>query len=360
MVGLSIIEVKFDDVLKIYEKEICKNTKNKYKIYKFEKYKMMNIKKVCNDLVDLNYNGGVYNIFLIKYPKERIIMSLNIKDKLINHYVTRYYLMPKLECKLDDRNTATRKGKGRDYALKLVKKYLEKMKKYDKFYILKLDISKYFYSIDHNVLKSMLKEDLDDTFEYKYICNIIDSTNRDYINKSISKINSKNNLSLPYYLYDKGLPIGNMTSQFLSIYYLNRLDHKIIHDYKIKYFVKYMDDFILIHQDKEYLKEIKEKIEQELNDVYKLKLNKNKTNITTSKEGFIFLGYRFRVINNKTIINISNSTLKRVKKRIKEVRYLYTNNKLSFCSTFSSINNYYYIFKTLSVKRLVDKYFFTN
>ena len=121
-----------------------------------------------------------------------------------------------------------------------------------------------------------------------------------------------------------------------------------------------MDDFILIHQDKEYLKEIKEKIEQELKDIYKLQLNKNKTNITTSKEGFIFLGYRFRVINNKTIINISNSTLKRVKKRIKEVRYLYTNNKLSFCSTFSSINNYYYIFKTLSVKRLVDKYFFTN
>lgn len=151
-----------------------------------------------------------------------------------------------------------------------------------------------------------------------------------------------------------------MTSQFLSIYYLNRLDHKIIHDYKIKYFVRYMDDFILIHQDKEYLKEIKEKIEQELKDIYKLQLNKNKTNITTSKEGFIFLGYRFRVINNKTIINISNSTLKRVKKRIKEVRYLYTNNKLSFCSTFSSINNYYYIFKTLSVKRLVDKYFFTN
>ena len=118
--------------------------------------------------------------------------------------------------------------------------------------------------------------------------------------------------------------------------------------------------FILIHQDKEYLKEVKEKIEQELNDVYKLKLNKNKTNITTSKEGFIFLGYRFRVINNKTIINISNSTLKRVKKRIKEVKYLYDNDKITFNSTFSSINNYYYSFKTLKIKKLVDKYFFTN
>lgn len=118
--------------------------------------------------------------------------------------------------------------------------------------------------------------------------------------------------------------------------------------------------FILIHQDKEYLKEIKEKIEQELNDIYKLQLNKNKTNITNSKEGFIFLGYRFRVINNKAIINISNSTLKRVKKRIKEVKYLYDNDKITFNSTFSSINNYYYSFKTLKIKKLVDKYFFTN
>lgn len=65
-------EINFDDVLNIYEKEIRKNTKNKQKIYKFEKYKMMNLKKICYELNNINYNGRIYNIFLIKYPKEKV------------------------------------------------------------------------------------------------------------------------------------------------------------------------------------------------------------------------------------------------------------------------------------------------
>lgn len=107
------------------------------------------------------------------------------------------------------------------------------------FYILKLDITKYFYSIDHNKLKEMLKEDLNDEYMYKYI------------KDKYSDIRAINDI--PYYLKDKGLPIGNYSSQFLSIYYLYRLDYKIVHIYKIKHYVRYMDDFILMHEDKEYL-----------------------------------------------------------------------------------------------------------
>lgn len=66
--------------------------------------------------------------------------------------------MPKLEKYLDYRNVATRKNMGSDYAIRLAKKYLETLKKNDEFYVLKLDISKYFYSIDHEVLKSFLKK----------------------------------------------------------------------------------------------------------------------------------------------------------------------------------------------------------
>ena len=152
---------------------------------------MMNIEKVYNELNNINYDGGYYNIFLIKDPKYRIIMSLNIKDKLINHYVTTYFLYPNLEKRLIDRNVATRKNKGRDYAIKLIKKDIEVLKKKKEFYILKLDIAKYFYSIDHNKLKDMLKEDLRDEYMYKYISNIINSTNNDYINKHIKSIKDK-------------------------------------------------------------------------------------------------------------------------------------------------------------------------
>ena len=364
------MNVRLNDIINIYEQEVRKNTKNKKKIYQFEKYKMINILNIYYELSNNIIRPIKYNIFLVKYPKYGVVMSLNIKDKLINHYIARNILIKKLDKYLDIRNIATRKDKGRDYGINRLKYYLECFKKYDKFYILKMDLSKYFYSIDHDVLKSMLINDLDDV-EFKFICNIIDSTDFDYINTTIdnlrdNELNSHDKrvrelMEIPYYNKNKGLPIGNMTSQFLAIFYLNRLDHEIIHDYRLKYYLRYMDDIIIIHDDINYLKKIKVKIEEELLNIYKLKINKKKTFITNNINGFTFLGYRFRVINNKIIINISNSTKIRVKKRIKEVKYLFKNNKLNLQSTFSSIMTYNNGFKygsKLKIQRMIDRHFY--
>ncbi len=133
-------------------------------------------------------------------------MSLPIKDKVLNHYVTRFILIPKLEKYLDIRNAATRKGMGTEYARKLFRKYLV-LNKSKKFYILKLDISKYFYSINHEVLKSLLKDKLN-SMEYSLVCDIIDSSNRKYVNDRISLLERKYGIELPRYKYGKGLPIG--------------------------------------------------------------------------------------------------------------------------------------------------------
>lgn len=356
----------------IFDFEVRKNTKNKRKIYQFEKYKMINILNIYQELSNDIIRPIKYNIFLVKYPKYRVVMSLNINDKIINHYVARYILINKLDKYLDDRNIATRINLGRDYGIKKVKDYMEHFKKYDSFYILKMDISKYFYSIDHEVLKEMLKNDLDTT-EYKIISNIIDSTNYDYINNTIDKLKNielnststriKEINEIPHYNKGKGLPIGNMTSQFLAIYYLYKLDHKIIHDYKLKYFLRYMDDIVIIHNDYNYLVNINNKIEKELNNNFKLKINTKKTMITDNSNGFTFLGYRFRSINNKTIINISNSTRIRIKKRIKEVNYLYKHDKMKLETAFSSINTYLNGFKygsRLRIRRIINDKFFSE
>ena len=365
------MKIRLNDIINIYDNEIRKNTKNKKKIYQFEKYKMINIMNIYNILSNDIIRPIKYNIFLVKYPKYRVVMSLNIGDKIINHYVARYILINKLDKYLDIRNIATRTNLGRDYGINKVKEYLEHFKKYDKFYILKMDISKYFYSIDHEVLKNMLCNDLDDN-EYKIMCNIIDSTNYDYINDTIDKLKNielnststriKEIKEIPHYNHGKGLPIGNMTSQFLAIYYLYKLDHKIIHDYKLKYYLKYMDDIIIIHNDYNYLVNIKKKIEEELYDNYKLKINNKKTFITDNSNGFTFLGYRFRINNNKTIINISNSTRIRIKKRIKEVNYLYKHDKMKLETAFSSINTFLFGFKygsRLRIRRIINNKFFS-
>ncbi len=355
---------KIDDILYIYEKYIYKSCKNKKKLYLFEKYKMINITNICNILNSNNYEIKKYNIFLIKYPKYRIVMSLNLNDKIINHYITLKFLIPKLSRYLDYRNIATRKNMGTDYGIKLVKKYIEKNKKYQKFYILKLDISKYFYNIDHNILKAMIKNKLDED-TYKICSSIIDSTNAKYINLCIKNLKEKESMytsrkdeinKMPYYLHDKGLPIGNMTSQFFAIFYLYELDHYIVNDLHIKYMIRYMDDYVLIHHDKDYLNQCMHEINNVLNEKYCLSLNNNKSKIHDIKNGFDFLGYRFRVINNKTICSVSRKTIKWIKKRIKSTSKKYNNGEYKII--YSIINNYYYGFKyskSLYVKRYINR-----
>ena len=281
-------DLTVNNLLKIYETEISKNVKNKKSLYNFEVNKMQNITNILSMLNNGDIGHKKYNIFLIYEPKCRLVMSLSVSDKIINHFVTRYSLEKNLTKYLDPRNIATRKNMGTDYGIKLVRKYLNKLKKdNDMFYILKIDISKYFYSIDHNVLKSELKDKLDD-YEYDIISKIIDTTNEEYVNKEIFHNISKHNLDLPLYYFGKGLPIGNMTSQFLSIFYLHKLDHFIVHDLKLKYYVRYMDDFIIMDKDLNKLKQAREIIVEKLEQEYKLKVNTKKTFIVNSKIGFAF------------------------------------------------------------------------
>lgn len=351
--------ISFVNLLNIYESEISKNVKNKKKLVKFEINKVQNI----TNIIDMLNRGKIghehYNIFLIYEPKCRLVMSLSIKDKIINHFVTRYALEAKLTKYLDPRNVATRKGMGTDYGIRLVIKYLKKLKS-NKFYILKIDISKYFYSIDHEVLKELLVDKLD-SYEYDLICKIIDSTNKEYINSTINKIKKDNKAEVPLYYHGLGLPIGNMTSQFLSIFYLYKLDHFIVHDLKLKYYVRYMDDFIILDSDLEKLKKARDIIIEKLEGEYKLKLNRKKTKIVSCKEGFSFLGYIFKVIDKKLVIKIKRSNLEKIKKRVKQVRYLLDRNKIShyraFCSIMTYSNCYKYT-ENIRILKLIDRYFY--
>ena len=362
MHGIKMMDnLNVSNLLNIYENEISKNVKNKRKLYDFEINKMQYIE----DIIKMLKNGLVghnhYNIFLIYEPKCRLVMSLSVKDKVINHFITKHILENSLSKYLDERNVATRKGMGTDYAIKLVKKYINKLKcKYDNFYVLKLDISKYFYSVDHDVLKKLMADKLD-TYEYDIISKIIASTNKNYINETINKV--KKNNDIPLYEYNKGLPIGNMTSQFLSIYYLYKLDHFIVNDLHLKYYVRYMDDFIILDSDINKLKDAKKTIIDKLEKEYKLMINEKKTWINNMKYGFSFLGYTYKVIDKKTIIKIKRSNIDKIKKRIKEVKYLFNTGKVGYYSAFCSIMNYSNSYKYADdrkIKRLIDKYWYNE
>ncbi len=356
-------EINLKNIISIYELEISKSVKNKRQLYNFECNKIQHLSNILSMLKNNNIGHKHYNIFLIYEPKVRLVMSLSIKDKIINHFLTRFILEPKLTKYLDDRNCATRKNMGTDYALKLVKKYLEIHKRKKKpFYILKVDIKKYFYNIDHKVLKSLLFDKLS-PYEYNLISQVIDSTNASYINERIAHYLEKNNLSLPFYLEGKGLPIGNMTSQFLSIFYLYKLDHYIVHNLHLKYYVRYMDDFIIVSDDLNKLKKARQEIINILKNEYLLEAHEQKTTISNAKIGFSFLGYTFKVINNKTIINIRRNNCEKIKKKVKAIKYKLDNHIIDYNQAFCAIMTYVYSYKycnNIRIKNIVDRYFYNE
>ncbi len=350
-------KVNIFDINEIYE-SLSKNIKNKNSLYLFEKNKMIYLNHI-KETLNSSYDGGKYNIFLLKYPKKRIIMSQSIIDKIINHYVTKHILEEKLKKYLDKRNVATRKNMGTSYGIKLFMQYINKLKfEYDDIYVLKLDIKNYFPSIDHCELKKLLVDKLD-SFEYGIIENIIDSTNHSYVNDKIVKINEKNNLNLPLYDNGKGLPIGNMTSQFLAIFYLHEFHHYLIHKQKLKYFVNYMDDYVIICPDKDYLSRCKKEIINFLS-TYKLEINENKTRINHISNGVNFLGYKFIMKdNNRLIVKLSSKSRQNIKYNLKKRKYEYKTNEIDINSYFSTTMTYKYGFKfskSNKVKKIIKKY----
>lgn len=288
------------NIIKAYD-EVCRNTKNKRKVFNYKQYKCIYITRVYTILKNKEYTVGPYNVFYITDPKKRRIVSQGIQDKIVNHLVSREILYPALMPCLIEENVASRKGKGTKEGLRLYYEFHRKCKvKYGTYYILKCDISKYFASIDKNILKDKLKRRIKDKDALKIVFDIIDSE-------------------------ESGLSIGNMTSQILAVFYLNDLDHFIKEELKIKYYVRYQDDFLLFHESKEYLKICLNKISEFLKNE-KLTLNK-KTRIYNSNNNFIFLG------RNK---NKKYARYRTVKRRLKKKKYYYEKGIVPLYSLISS------------------------
>ena len=362
----------YDNILK-YEHAIAmfykikRNCKNKEAVYNFRLNLNTNIFNILVLLKNKKYRFSRYRIFMIRDPKFRIIMSENIPDKLVNHLVSKYILLPCLESKLIDTNVATRIGKGSKYAFNKFLEYVNKLKYQKKeIYVLKIDIKKYFYNIDHKILIKLVSKYIKDKDALDLIKIIVNSTNERYVNerikrlkydkiKYINKLNISENEkkkklelinSIPLYQYGKGLPIGNMTSQILAIFYLNDVDHFIKEDLKFKYYIRYMDDLLILDTDLDKLKKSFYLIEKEIN---KLNLVTNsKSNIYKLSNGISFLGYMLRLNKcNNIVIRYNNKTIRRISRKLKNLR-IYDYEK--FERSYGSYQGYLKISNTNLVK----------
>ena len=360
----SMLDIK--KIESVYHKVKC-NTKHKEKIVNFETFYITNIMQIYEILEQRKYRHGKYNIFLVKEYKYRLIMSENISDKIINHLISNEILLPNIEPRLIDMNVATRKNKGTKHGLYYTKKYLNAIRaKHENFYILKCDIQKYFYNIDHEILLAKLTKIIKDDEALDIVRNILNTTNNEETNieikkaiegekKRLLKTNNKHIKdkfkeldNIPLYEYNKGLPIGNLSSQILAVFYLNDIDHYIKEKLHCKYYVRYMDDFIIFHEDKEYLKYVLKEVKEKLHTDCKLNLHPKKTKIFSIKEGLTFLGYHFIIKNNHLITLMNPKTKKKIRKNIKRVIKKDLPNKEN---TFASYNGY---FKNCSCKSFIN------
>ena len=183
---------KIENMNKVFD-EICRNTKNKRKVQRFKEYKSINITRIYNILNERKYVPGPYNKFTIYEPKKRDVVSQNMIDKAVNHLVSRYILMPSLISCLVDANVASRVDKGTGKGLEIYQKYKRTCDiKYKNYYILKCDISKFFYNIDHDILKEKLKRKIKDKDALKIVFDIIDSEEKGISIRKYDKSNLSN------------------------------------------------------------------------------------------------------------------------------------------------------------------------
>jgi len=250
-------------------------------VQKFEINREYNLWQLQQDLIQGKYKHGEYNSFEILDPKPRIIQVSPFRDRIV-HQALYLVLNPVFEVDFIDDSYACRKGKGSQRAIKRFEYFWQKLshksKDFKKVYVLKADIVKYFDSIDHKILKIILYSKIRCEQTRQLLDQIIDSFRP---------------------LQAKGVPIGNLTSQLFSNIYLNELDQYMKYNIKADYYIRYMDDFVVMDYNINRLKYIQIAITKFLaKDLY-LDLHHNKTHIHKLKQGITFLGYTLYLYSRK-------------------------------------------------------------
>lgn len=309
---------EFTNIYQAYQKT-AKGKRQTTEVVQYESNLHMQLWWLMQRLEHRQYQIGGYHRFVIYEPKKREIQALAFSDRVFQHLLCDNVLMPYFEPRLIYDNAACRVGKGTHFACKRLELFLRKHYKLygNKGYILKFDIKKYFNSIHHAVLKEKLEKFPDEEIK-KLLNQIIDSFE---------------------FSPGRGLPMGNQSSQWFALYYLDGLDRFIKEQLRVKHYVRYMDDGVLIQEDKESLQEC---LRQMKNLVMEDKVEFNqKAQIFPISQGVDFLGWHFYLTDTgKVIRRLRTSNKKRFKRRMKLYQKQYAAGKKTLEEITRSVRSY--------------------
>lgn len=269
----------------------------------FRKDSETNLEKLRKSLVDGKYTHGQYRHFIITDPKQRLISAASFPDRVMHHAIMNV-LEPVFERQFIFHTYACRKGKGTHAAARYAFKCAGRSE-----FFLKLDVRKYFDSIDHTVLKQFLCRIIKDARCLELLFGVIDSYKIDFEGESAGR--------------KKGLPIGNLTSQFFANFYLSALDHFILEKLKPEGYVRYMDDMVIFGDSVKNLKNIFDEVDRFC--LEKLALFLKVPVFGKTFFGVPFLGWRI----TKDRIFLLSKTKRRMKNRLKEIQKAFERGKIT-------------------------------
>ena len=237
--------------------------------------------RLQRQLIDGSYRPGPYHTFRIVDPKPRLISAAPFRDRVVHHALTNI-VEPVFERRFIPYSFACRTGFGTHKALAHARRACARYP-----CVLKLDVQKYFPSIDHRILKDLLARLIPCPDTLRLIKLIIASSNPQ---DEVLHYFSGDTLFTPHERR-RGLPLGNQTSQFFANVYLNPMDHMIVRNLRPGAYARYVDDFLLFSDNKEKLHEMHRRISEFL-DGFRLTLHPGKGRVYWCRDGFPFLGFR--------------------------------------------------------------------
>jgi len=267
-------------------KEFQRGKQKRNDVIIFQNRLMDNIFNLYQDLKNKTYRHSAYSAFNISDPKPRNIHKATVRDRLLHHllYLETYHYFDR---RFISDSYSCRVNKGTHLANQKLVVFIRQVSLNNKrtVWALKCDIQKFFASIDHQILKNILN---------KYI---VDQDLIWLFNRVIDSFNTLGKIGI-------GLPLGNLTSQLLVNVYLNEFDQFIKHDLKIKYYIRYADDFIFLSTNKNKLTNLRLLIEKFLKVNLQLKLHPQKVFLKTVAVGVDFLGwvhfYDYQILRTNT------------------------------------------------------------
>ncbi|MDP2903352.1 MAG: reverse transcriptase/maturase family protein [Methylovulum sp.] len=277
------------------------NKRNTLNALAFEVDYEANLLKLCAQINDGSYQPGKSIAFIVNQPVKREIFAADFRDRVVHHLIVSK-LNPLFEKTFIYDSYACRTGKGTHLGIQRVDRFIRQCSQNysTDCYVLKLDVKGFFMHIN----KTLLFAELQAFIEQKYL-NTDKALLLELCQKIIDNDPTKNctvkskrsawqglppDKSLFHSATHCGLPIGNLTSQVFANFYMNRFDHFIKHDLGIRYYGRYVDDFILVHQDKAYLKSLIPLIKTTLQEQLQLTLHPNKIYLQHYSKGVQFLG----------------------------------------------------------------------